>query len=144
MPCVVWRMLVLAALVFVSGFTLRVAGESLDEPALAQSPAEGDLYDCEDFATSAEAQAQLLPGDPYGLDADNDGTACDELGGGGGASASASATASASASASASPVAAGDRNLFNSGGPKNGPVPLMPDGGCPVEYPIQRGDLCHR
>ena len=34
------RMLVLAALVFASGFTLRVAWESLDEPAQAQSPAE--------------------------------------------------------------------------------------------------------
>jgi hypothetical protein len=81
MPGVLGRMLVLAVLVFASGFTLRVAWESLDVPAQAQSPAEGDLYDCEDFATSAEAQAQLLPGDPYGLDPDNDGTACDELGG---------------------------------------------------------------
>jgi hypothetical protein len=146
MPRMAWRVLVLAALVFTCGFTLRVAWESLEEPseAQAQSPAEGDLYDCGDFATSAEAQAQLLPGDPYGLDADNDGTACDELGGGGSASASASATASASTSASASPVAGGDRNLFDSGGQKNGPVPLMPDGGCPVEYPTQRGDLCYR
>src|SRR5215208_4121733 len=137
MPRMAWRMLVLAALVFACGFTLRVAWESLEEPseAQAQSPAEGDLYDCEDFATSAEAQAQLLPGDPYGLDADNDGTACDELGGGG--------SASASASASASPVAAGDRNLFDSGGRKNGPVPLMPDGGCPAEYPVQRGNVCY-
>ena len=29
-------------------------------------------------------------------------------------------------------------------GPENGHVPLMPDGGCPVEYRIQRGDLCYR
>ena len=43
MPRMAWRPLVLAALVFASGFTLRVAWESLDEPALAQSPAEGDL-----------------------------------------------------------------------------------------------------
>jgi endonuclease YncB( thermonuclease family) len=35
-------------------------------------------------------------------------------------------------------------NLFNAGGPENGPVPLMPDGGCPVEYPVERGDLCYR
>jgi endonuclease YncB( thermonuclease family) len=35
-------------------------------------------------------------------------------------------------------------NLFNAGGPENGPVPLMPDGGCPVEYPTLRGDLCYR
>jgi endonuclease YncB( thermonuclease family) len=35
-------------------------------------------------------------------------------------------------------------NLFNAGGPENGPVPLMPDGGCPVEYPVERDDLCYR
>ena len=65
---VMWRMLVLAVMVFACGFTMRLAWESLEEPseAQAQSPAEGDLYDCKDFATSAEAQAQLLPGDPYG------------------------------------------------------------------------------
>lgn len=28
--------------------------------AIAQSPAEGDLYDCGDFTTQEEAQAQLL------------------------------------------------------------------------------------
>jgi endonuclease YncB( thermonuclease family) len=38
----------------------------------------------------------------------------------------------------------GERTVLDSGGPQNGPVPLMPDGGCPVEYPVQRGDLCYR
>src|SRR5215213_5407653 len=100
MPRVASRMLLLAALVFACGVTMRLAWESLEDPseAQAQSPAEGDRYDCEDFTTPAEAQAQLLPGDPYGLDADNDGTACDELGGGGSASATVSTSASASAS----------------------------------------------
>ena len=48
-------------------------------------------YDCADFANQAEAQEYLLPGDPYRLDADNDGIACEDLpcpcassGGGGG------------------------------------------------------------
>lgn len=43
-------------------------------------------YDCADFATQEEAQEYLLPGDPYGLDGDNDGVACEDLpsGGGGG------------------------------------------------------------
>jgi outer membrane biosynthesis protein TonB len=35
--------------------------------------------DCADFATQEEAQQQLLPGDPYRLDADSDGIACEEL-----------------------------------------------------------------
>jgi hypothetical protein len=41
--------------------------------------AQTDLYDCPDFTYQEEAQAHLLPGDPYGLDADNDGMACDTL-----------------------------------------------------------------
>jgi len=36
-------------------------------------------YDCADFANQAEAQEYLLPGDPYGLDGDNDGVACEDL-----------------------------------------------------------------
>lgn len=36
-------------------------------------------YNCTDFATQEQAQAKLLPGDPYGLDADRDGIACENL-----------------------------------------------------------------
>lgn len=36
-------------------------------------------YDCADFANQAEAQEYLLPGDPYRLDGDNDGIACESL-----------------------------------------------------------------
>lgn len=36
-------------------------------------------YDCGDFENQAEAQEYLLPGDPYGLDADSDGIACETL-----------------------------------------------------------------
>jgi excalibur calcium-binding domain-containing protein len=36
-------------------------------------------YDCSDFTTQAEAEEYLLPGDPYGLDGDNDGIACEDL-----------------------------------------------------------------
>lgn len=54
----------------------------------AQSPptAAAVDYDCADFATQEEAQEYLLPGDPYGLDGDSDGYACEDLpsGGGGG------------------------------------------------------------
>ncbi len=46
--------------------------------ALAQTD-----YDCADFATQEEAQQFLLAGDPYLLDADNDGMACDNLAMGG-------------------------------------------------------------
>lgn len=36
-------------------------------------------YNCSDFATQAEAEEYLLPGDPYRLDADHDGIACESL-----------------------------------------------------------------
>jgi hypothetical protein len=36
-------------------------------------------YDCADFANQAEAEEYLEPGDPYGLDADGDGIACEDL-----------------------------------------------------------------
>ena len=67
-------------------------------------------------------------------------------------SASASASTSASTSTPA-PTPASDspsskpqpkRNLFDSGGPENGPVPRMPDGGCPAEFPVERAGLCYQ
>lgn len=36
-------------------------------------------YDCADFANQAQAEEYLLPGDPYNLDADGDGIACEDL-----------------------------------------------------------------
>jgi hypothetical protein len=36
-------------------------------------------YNCTDFSTQAQAEEHLLPGDPYGLDADHDGIACQSL-----------------------------------------------------------------
>jgi hypothetical protein len=53
---------------------------------------------------------------------------------------SASSSASSSVSASPSPK---PRYPLNSGGPRYGPVPPLPSGGCPVEYPIKRGDGCY-
>jgi hypothetical protein len=44
----------------------------------APSHAAARDYDCSDFATQAEAEEYLLPGDPYNLDADNDGIACED------------------------------------------------------------------
>jgi len=51
--------------------------------------------------------------------------------------------ASPPSSASASPTPQPPRNLFGSGGPTNGPVPLMPDGECPVEFPVKHNGLCY-
>ena len=52
-------------------------------------------------------------------------------------------TASPPSSASASPTPRPPEDLFNSGGPSNGPVPLMPDGSCPVEFPVEQNGRCY-
>jgi hypothetical protein len=31
---------------------------------------------------------------------------------------------------------------FNSGGPSQGPVPMMPGGKCPKEFPVQKNEAC--
>src|SRR5215469_18723415 len=41
--------------------------------------ASGVDFDCSDFVNQAEAQEHLLPGDPYHLDGDGDGIACESL-----------------------------------------------------------------
>jgi hypothetical protein len=51
--------------------------------------------------------------------------------------------ASPPSSASASPTPQPPSDLFNSGGPIHGPVPLMPDGECPVEFPVRDDRLCY-
>ena len=44
----------------------------------APSHAAARDYDCADFSTQAQAEEYLLPGDPYDLDADGDGIACED------------------------------------------------------------------
>lgn len=60
----------------VSVLALSIALVALS--ALPSTAAATD-YDCADFANQAEAQEYLLPGDPYNLDGDNDGIACEDL-----------------------------------------------------------------
>jgi hypothetical protein len=60
------------------------------------------------------------------------------------ASAPASNPATTPPSDSPSPKPKPKRNLFDSGGPENGPVPLMPEGGCPAEFSVERAGLCYQ
>jgi hypothetical protein len=50
-------------------------------PPAAPTPAPAATvdYDCADFQYQQDAQAHLLPGDPYRLDGDRDGMACEDL-----------------------------------------------------------------
>jgi hypothetical protein len=62
----------------------------------------------------------------------------------GSASASAPASKPATTPPSDSPSPKPKRNLFDSGGPENGPVPLMPEGRCPAEFSVERAGLCYQ
>ncbi|WP_116114945.1 excalibur calcium-binding domain-containing protein [Amycolatopsis ruanii] len=61
--------------------TAAVAGIALLGPAPAVFAQPTDKYDCSDFTYQEEAQAVLDQdrSDPYGLDDDNDGKACETL-----------------------------------------------------------------
>jgi hypothetical protein len=161
----------IVVLVVVAGIVTCVSYQQLtdpNEPAFAQA----DL-NCKDFNSQADAQAELRrdPSDPNGLDEDDgqdDGIACetypyddparDETPVTTGTSPSPTssptptATSSPSLTSSPSPTSTPSPSpkpqpnpkLFNSGGPTNGPVPLMPDGSCPVEFPVKAQDgLCY-
>jgi hypothetical protein len=160
--------LAVVVLVLAAGATARITYEQVvntSTPAQAQT---GDLYDCEDFRFQEEAQDiyDTDPSDPYGLDEDDpnpdDGIACEALPSrdatsSPSSSASPEATSSPSSSASASPSAAQQQYdeptaakqqyeeeiLFDSGGSTVGQVPLMPDGSCPVEFPVKANGACH-
>jgi hypothetical protein len=38
----------------------------------------------------------------------------------------------------------GRRRLLEAGGPQDGPAPLLPGGGCPAEFPVERNNACYR
>ena len=118
----------------------RLMSEFQSNPRTQQaSPAERQFV-------QAFVQGLLDQGVPGAsrLDPDGNGIACDELqSAGGGQPASAGR---------ASPQPSVDRgsqllnrygNLLEAGGPTSGPLPLMPDGGCPREFPTMRDGACY-
>ena len=143
----------IVALVIAAGIVTRVSYEQLADPS---TPAYAqNTLNCADFNSRAEAEAELErnPSDLNILDADDDGTACETYDYGSSSDTSSptpnatssptpTSSPSPSSSASASSTPRPDRNLFDSGGPANGPVPLMPDDSCPVEFPVQHNGLC--
>ena len=156
----------MVGLVLVAGFVLRATYEQLVYPSKS-AVAQADQYDCASFGSQEAAQATLDsdPSDPNNLDSDGNGIACDDYPyGTGGSVAAGSGSSSSAAPSSASPSSSSSgkpskrrapskasapprpqktHKLFKSGGPTNGPVPLMADGGCPAEFPVKHNGLCH-
>lgn len=173
------RLVFVVALLVVSVLAARLAwavayGGGENAPAgmgVAQAAQEDeDLFDCSDFDSQEAAQEQLLDGDPYALDEDGDGIACNEVG----VELAAQQTDAAqysgdegyqysgddqnsdqsssdeyqygSLAASDSTDSSGDTSsgtLLEAGGPQSGPVPIMPGGGCPDEFPVQKEGACY-
>src|SRR4051812_4194622 len=151
--------LLVVGLVLLAGLVSRVTYEQLihpTEPAAAQT----DQFDCSSFGSRDAAQAELErdPSDPNNLDPDGNGRACEDYnyastatnsplptgspqGSASPSSASPSSASPSSASPSPKPGAQVDRNLLDAGGPTKGPLPLMPDGGCPREFPTEHNNL---
>ena len=118
-----------------------------------------DLFDCSDFESQEDAQEQLLDGDPYVLDEDGDGTACNEVGIELAAQQTDASQYSgdeeyqyadeyqygslASSSSTESNATTASGTLLEAGGPKTGPVPTMPGGGCPDEFPTEKDGACY-
>jgi len=59
--------------------TLLLAFATAFAVLFSASPASARDYNCSDFSTQAQAQKYLLKGDPYGLDGDSNGIACESL-----------------------------------------------------------------
>jgi len=53
--------------------------ETTEPSEATRSAASARDYDCDDFESQEEAQLYLAPGDPYGLDEDGNGVACETL-----------------------------------------------------------------
>jgi Excalibur calcium-binding domain len=53
--------------------------ETTEPSETTRSAAPASDYDCDDFESQEEAQLYLAPGDPYGLDEDGNGVACENL-----------------------------------------------------------------
>lgn len=125
---------------WVAGTTAKAEDTPTDRLVQRYVDQYGDLR-CSDFDDRQQAQAvfeldQIVFGDA--LDPDINGIACDEEGSFGGLS-------SERASKSDIPKEGGAKRatLLKAGGPEVGAsVPLMPGGGCPEEYPVEKNGVC--
>jgi Excalibur calcium-binding domain len=66
-----------AGRVALSGAAVLTLGAGPFVGMAAAAPTAAVDYNCADFTYQEDAQAKLLPGDPYRLDADHDGVACE-------------------------------------------------------------------
>ena len=158
---------VVVVLVLAVGFTARVAYEQTTAPAYAQDEDPTVGSDCGDFRSQAETQAELRrdPSDPNVLDEDDgpdDGVACEThqyddpardetpvlaAAEDGGATNDGSASGRRDdrddRSTRRNPMRDRNDDLLESGGPRHGPIPIVPGEPCTEEYPVARAEGCY-
>lgn len=141
--------LVVVVPAFVVGFIARITYEQKTTPALAQDEDLRKGLDCKHFDSQAEAQAVLRqgPSDPNVLDENegqDDGIACETYPYDNRARDEVPVTGSTgSVAIDQYQQDTGNGDLFNAGGPADGPVPLMPDGSRPSGYPVKQDGACY-
>lgn len=135
-------LLLFCVLVVLAGTVARISYEDLKDERGSPAYAQEDL-DCDDFATQADAQAvyDADPSDPNRLDADDDGIPCEEDGDGGGTDDGAADDQYDDTAIVTTPPKRDD--LLEARGPRSVPVPLMPDGDCPPEFPDEKAGGCY-
>jgi hypothetical protein len=149
------RITLVAAFVVACAVGLRVAWEDHANRATPVAQAQTNIkFKCGRFPYQENAQAffDANRGIASELDGNGDGVACEHLpsrSGDGGASPTVSPTPTISPTVPATtspsePASPTPKTVMDSGGPKNGPVPRMPGGACPDEYPVERGGGCYR
>jgi hypothetical protein len=141
---------------------------STEVQAQESEPDRREREACSQFTSQEEAQAELVEdfSDPLGLDPDANAMACEDFFGTpddpGSVTSPGRDTATprpnpsptpktpatppkSSSPAPKSPSSAPNDSgtLLNAGGPTAGPLPTMPDGSCPSQYPDKRPDGCY-
>jgi hypothetical protein len=116
---VLLRIAAVILLIFATGFALRLAWESPPMVEAQQTTTPTTTYTATPSPTTTTASPAPTT-----------------------TTASPSPTTTATASPNPSTPSPRDR-MLNSGGPAHGPVPLMPGGRCPSEYPVRKGGACY-
>jgi outer membrane biosynthesis protein TonB len=166
-----WELLVQAERT-VPAVSATAVAQTEDGPEEDLSGEEGILCSDFESQQEAQEEFEADPSDPElaNLDTDNDGQACDEEFGGEAKGGSTTDTPGTSPPSQKTPQPSpktpppapkttaprptpppppapaprpDSGTLFEAGGPTTEPVPLMPNGSCPREYPEKRGEACY-
>lgn len=132
--------LALCCLILACGFTARIGwaymdvGSSVDQISAARAADTSEAQEIAQTDSSGEKDINVTPDDATSSGSETDATSGSEA---------ATAAQDQYGSASDDQYKDGSSNLLSAGGSNDGPVPIMPDGQCPEEYPVNLIDGCY-